>query len=749
MNADKISRLFVWYSLITVLFRCPSNSRSLNADSPQVCEYYFTAKTYARPYVQPYYETYASHYVDKAWPYLSTVNDRVVEPATAFTLHNYQKFAAPQVTKARTYAQKQWEKNALPHLRKAQESAQQAYDENLAHQVLKVSEVATPYYETAKENALNAREKHIIPAIAYSQPHIYKAYATAYKFVLEKFVPFAQNVWSHAVIFVDGTLWPFVKKVYGDNVRPQLVMIGERIAKYQEGRKMQSAMDEVDRSLESTSTSQTKTSTGVMSSSTDTTTTSPATTDTSIAPSASASQPPRIATDDTITEDLVKWQKKFTAAADTGTDDLKERIEDIITGLTKSELGEGQGLATALEKSTEVQLDTVKAKIKSVVSLLSEDAQSHDTAAAESEIVKTIQEAGAEIKSRARAVRAWRETYRGELNKRTELAAESTLHVLDDIRDLGLQEIGMRWAWMEGVTYKHWQKYHELKRRFADWRSEVREAALSHPALLAASAEAEKVWEESMAVTEDAAKELIRLKDVGRWKIAARDSSDDFDSRAMPVVAAAASAISSAASDIKSALVGSSQGIVESVSSVASDSMAKASQSASVVAGDDQNVADSLLSRASSAVKPSSAGTIQSLVDEASSTGSSVVSSMPAAIEDVASSASSKFQTSSTGSIESIASSVSSKASSAVASGSEGLGSRLNQASDSASSIASSATTGPSEGVLSSASSFVDSVSSSALSAADASKASQSLLDVVNKAGEKATDLTSSWLSEV
>lgn len=738
----------MWYAIFTVIFRCPSTPQALDEHSPTVCNQYFTAKTYVHPYLEPYYDTHARRYVEKAQPYVNTVNTRVVKPATSVALQNYQRFAAPQVTRIRAYVQAQWDKYVLPRLRRAQESAQVAYAENLAPQVQKVSEVATPYYETAKENAVSAHEKHIIPAIAYSQPHIYKAYAVAYKFALEKALPFAHHAWTHMVVFVDGTLWPFIKKVYGDNVRPQLVMIGERIAKYQEGRKLQSAMDEVDKSFETTTISKVTESVRDTLTSTGTSTTFSSTIETSVSSSiANPSQPPQVATDQTIADDLTKWQKKFAIAADRGTEDLKERIEEIVTSLVNDDLSEGKGLANALEKTTEIQLDTMRAKINSVVSLLRDEADSGELAAAEDEIVKAIYEAGSEIKTRATAVRRWHETYRQELKQRTELATESTLHVLDDIRDLGLQEIGMRWAWMEGVTYKHWQKYHELKRRFADWRSEVRDAALSHPALLEATDEAKKLWEESMGVTEVAAKELIRLKDVAKWKVAARDTSDDFDSRAVPVVAAAASAASSLASGIQEALVGTGQGSVDSLSSLAEESAAEATASASMAAADGQNSAVSPLSRASASIHQDTTGSIESLVAQASSSGSSVMSQASAAVEDVVSTASSDLEPSSTGTIESLGSSMSSQISSAVAPASETLDASLGSASNFASSMVSSATAGPSDGMLSSASSLVDVVSSSASSAVDHLDASQGLMDAVNEAGEKATDLTSSWMS--
>lgn len=690
-----VDRLTVWYTIITVAFRCPSESESLTLNDPIICKPYLTTKSYIDPFVGPYYDAYAKPYVEKAKPYVDTANTRVIKPATVLAINNYNRYAAPQVDKAKGYTVSQWEQKGLPQYKKAQQAAQQVYGDKVAPHVQKASEAATPYYNSARDNALNVHHKHIIPAIAFSQPHIHTAYASAQKFVLEKGVPFVQYAWTNAVIFVDGTLWPFVKRLYGDNVRPQLVMISERIAKYQEGRKLQSAMDEVD------SSGSISTAAGTTAEST-TSNVATATASTSTAQtisSTSAAPTPSVATDDTVSEDLVKWQQKFAVAADRGTDDLKERIEDIVTSMAKSELSEGRGLATALEKTAEVELASIKAKIKAIALTLPEDVQSADVSAAETEVVQAVREAGSQIKEKAKNVRAWADHYKQDLKQRTELATDSTLHVLDDIRDLGLQEIGMRWAWMEGITYKHWQKYHDLKKKFADWRSEVRETALADPAITDAQEEASKLFEESMSVTEDAANELIRLRDVAKWKIAARDATNDFDTRAIPAMAAAAKAASSFAGDVKDAIVGTSQGTVESLFSAASETIAGASKSAS-----------SFVSGTS--------GTIESLASDASSTASQ--------LSDGASSA---VLGTNTGTIES----VSSKLADATSSGS-----------DSAASLAASATAGPSEGVLSSGSSIADSISSSASSAVASASASQKLQDAVDAAGDRASDLTSS-----
>ena len=742
-NSDRLS---VWYTILTVAFRCPSDPKSLTSTTPVICQPYLTTKSYIDPYIGPYYDTYASPYVEKAKPYLEAANARVIGPATVLAVDNYNKYAAPQVDKARDYSLSRWEKDGLPQFKKAQEATQHVYQDNVAPHVQRASEAAAPYYESAKDNALNLHQKHILPAIAYSQPHIHNASATAQKFVLEKVVPFVQYAWTNVIIFVDGTLWPFVKKVYGDNVRPQLVMISERIAKYQEGRKLQSAMDKVD-TAGSTSIASTTSAEGTTSAASTTSTPSSAS---DTASSASATPTPRVATDETVSEDLVKWQKKFAIAADKGTDDLKERIDDIVNSIVTSEMAEGRGLATALDKTAEVELASIKAKIKAIASTLPEDAQSHQVSAAEAEVSQAVREAGSQIKQKAKNVRAWADRYKQDLKQRTELATDSTLHVLDDIRDLGLQEIGMRWAWMDGITYKHWQKYHGLKKKFASWRSEVRETALSDPAITDAREQGDRLLEESMSVTENAAKELIRLRDVAKWKIAARDATDDFDTRAIPAVAAAASAAASYAGDLKDAIVGTKQGTIESMSSVASEGIVDASKSASSAAygttgtlesfASDASSSASQLSNSASSVILGTTGTIEaaasgassiaaSVASDASSSGTSAISKVSSAASDAASNASSAVAGTSTGTVESLSAQLSDAVSSAT---------------NSAESLAASATAGPSEGILSSGSSIVDIVSSSASSAVLSASASQKLQDAVDAAGDKASDLTSS-----
>ena len=683
-----LSRLTIWYALITIIFRCPSDATVLSESSPQICKPYLDAKSYAQPYLQPYYAKYAEPYVDKALPYYDQVNNRVVVPATTVTRRNYAKYGAPRVDAARLYSQQQWDKAVMPQLLLAQQRASQLYDANVAPHVSRASEAASPYYSSARDTAQGVHKDRILPAIDYSKPLLGNAYNTSQHFVLNTAYPVAWEGWTKTIIFVDGTMWPFLKGLYSDNVRPQLVMISERISKYRESRKLKAVMEEGEPS--SALTSSVTSATSAASAQIETATDSgiedlfswdDETSTGSASPSPSASVPPQPkkepewATEESIQEDLEKWQKKFGVAADKGTDDLREHVAEVMSGLVASDIdGVGRRLANALEKTSELQIQNVKTKIKDVVTSLEDDASNEDTKKAEEDVVKSIRASGLEIKGSAQKVREWAQKFEKDVNQRTAAASASTLEVLDGIRDLGLQEIGMRWAWMEGVTYKHWAKYHDLKRKFDSWRREVSSVATDHAAANEVKATARQVLEESMALTEYVAKELIKLKEVAKWKIRARDATDDFEPRAMP--AAAVSAASSLASELgasTSSIAGTTQGTVESLVSEASDA------------------ASIGVSSASSAVAGSSTGSVESAASQAS-----------VGAEDIASSASSIVG-------------------GTIASETESAESQLSDTSSVASSASSVilGTTGTPEDVVAGASEAADDVLESASSAAD------------------------------
>lgn len=575
-----VSRLTVWYVIYVAVFRCPSSISELNDSSPRICKPYINARSHIQPYLQPYYDTYAGSYVERARPYAEQLNERVVSPAAKIAQQNYNKYAAPRFEQVKAYGRQQWQQTVVPQVVLAQNKAAELYNASIAPHVKKASLAAEPYYDAAKDNAVNVHQKHIMPVLDTSTPYLIRAYNSTKDFALTTGLPYFQRAWDSLVVFVNGTLWPKVKGLYGDNVKPQLVMISERIAKYQEGRKLKAIMDEVDSSIAVTATmvsSQTGLSASLESFVDQTQTTQ----EPSASPPPLTEEEKRAAAKEQIASDLRTWQEKFAIAADRGSDDLAERVREIVEGLMSSGIdGEGKALATALNKTSGLEMANVRSSINGAASHLPDDASSSDIEKAEKTILDAIRASGLIIRSRANAVRQWYSNFDAEINQRATAAAETTLDVLDSIRDLGLQEIGMRWAWMEGVTYKDWAKYHELKKQFEEWRSEVRDVALKHAILDEAKKAAENLVEDCMELAASAAKELARLKDVGKWKVAAHDSSDNFDTRVMPPPAV--SAASEVAENLQAAgenILGTSQDAVESLVSQATDAAASTAES--------------------------------------------------------------------------------------------------------------------------------------------------------------------------
>lgn len=569
------SRLTFWYVVLVALFQCPSSITELNESSPRICKPYINARSHIQPYLQPYYDTYAGPYVEQARPYAEQLNKRVVSPAAKIAQQSYNQYAAPRLNQVKAYGQQQWQRTVVPQVVLAQKKASELYDVSVAPHVRKASSVAEPYYEAARDNAIIVHQKHIMPALDTPTPYLMRAYNSTKEFTLTTGLPYVQRVWNLLVIFVDGTLWPKVKGLYGDNVKPQLVMISERIAKYQEGRKMKAVMEEVESSIEASSAASTSTSsqTDLAASPESLVGQTSTTPETSASPTPLTAEERLAAAREQIASDLHTWQQKFAVAADKGSEDLADRVHEIVEGLMSSGIdGEGKRLATALNKTSDLEIANAKSSINAAVSQIPDSASSSDIEKAEKTILDAIRASGLAIRNRANAVRQWYNKFEAEINQRATAAADSTLEVLDSIRDLGLQEIGMRWAWMEGVTYKDWAKYHQLKKQFEEWRSEVRDVALKHQILDEAKKAAENVVEDSMELAAGMAKELARLKDVGKWKVAARDTSDNFDTRAMP--AAVVSAASEVAENVQTAsqkILGNSQGTVESIVSQVSD----------------------------------------------------------------------------------------------------------------------------------------------------------------------------------
>jgi len=347
-----------------------------------------------------------------------------------------------------------------------------------------------------------------------------------------------------------------------------------------------------------------------------------------------------------ISSDLKTWQEKFAKAADKGSEDLEERVKEIAEEqIAKHGRGVGEAKLTELEAASASALQGVKAAITKQVKSLPEDSTEQDLEAAQDRALKALSDETQKVKSKAQAVREWKNSYDAQTHNLIKAASDSTLDVIDNIRDLGLQEIGMRWAWMDGVTYKDWQKYHDLKRTFDEWRDEVQARAMGHASFADAKQVGEDIQQRAMDISLKAAQELLRLKDVAKWKIQAQDASDDFTTKTIPPrPLKAAEDVVEKATDAASSAASSAQDYVESVSSKASERAADAASSiSSAIAGKETPVAEKAQSvvsankakaeSATAELKGSLVPPAESVVSEASSSVESVASVASEAVE--------------------------------------------------------------------------------------------------------------------
>jgi hypothetical protein len=313
---------------------------------------------------------------------------------------------------------------------------------------------------------------------------------------------------------------------------------------------------------------------------------------------------------ETVAEDLQAWQEKYAKAADEGAVEIDDRIEEIAKRMIERQANTmGKSLVEQLKETVDTELATLKAGIQGIVSEVKSGSQSPE--AAQEKVTAAVRKAGLEIKERSQDIRNWRTNYETEIEISVTKFAEDHFKILDSIRDLALQKIGMKWAWMDGVTYKDWAKYHLLRERFDEWQAELKNLITSHPGLESAQNEGLAVEGQAMELAQSAARELASLKQVAGWKIIALDDSDDFDPEVTRIAAEEAekAAAAAAAPEVKAEPDTPAEEPVpagdEDTTTKLQDSASTATEQVESVASIISESAESVVQEASTSIAPS------------------------------------------------------------------------------------------------------------------------------------------------
>ncbi|KAK3681804.1 hypothetical protein B0T22DRAFT_301992 [Podospora appendiculata] len=649
-SLNVLGRLLTWYSILTILLRCPATLDACDESSPRICRPYFQLKHAVAPHLEPYYTTYAAPYVDVVRPYYDTVDRTVIVPGLGYA----KKYGAPQVEQARAYSKAQWEKSVQPQLVKYQTLAKTQYDQSLAPHVDRVSTAIGPYYEIARTNALQTYHELFLPSYQFIRPYAQQGYQSASTFTTGTAVPSALWAWNKTYVFLDGTVWPHLRVIYVENVEPQLVKIGQRLGRHNSGKKMvpKSFTDaSASSAIKTTASSFIKPTLSVSASAT-TSTSSYVTPSASVAkdeePQAAAESsktrstaeqvsppdvdealesddPVRRTARETVAADLEDWQERYAKAADEGAAEIDERVQEISKRMIRRNARiMGKSLLDQLRSSAVSELVTLRRDILRIAGAVKQETATVEEG--EEQITQVVRRAGLAIKEKAQDVRTWRENYEAEMHAAITKAAETHFSILENIRDLALQKIGMKWAWMDGVTYKDWAKYHLLKSRFEEWKGDLENLIVTHSSLEAAQLEGANIEEEAMKMAASAAKELARLKQVAGWKLAARDDTPEFDSTLMQQAAEAATAAAQAAARIV-------ENIVESASDAKDAIYEKVGEGAGIAAEAINKATSAVVDAQDTAVSQG-----EEVVESATEAASSQVSSSISAGQESASS---------------------------------------------------------------------------------------------------------------
>lgn len=225
-----------------IAFRCPSNIDLLTDDSPKICKPYLQTRNAILPHIEPYYDAYAAPYVETIQPYYNSIDKHVFTPVTALG----KKYGAPRILQAQEIANAQWTKTVQPHLTKYKDQAKQQYDITLGPYATKAAEAVGPYYGVGKEVVLQSYYENVLPAYNAMKPHALYAYGHVSNFVVNTGIPYTQWAWTSGAVFVERKVWPRVRILYGENVEPQLIRIGERLGRYRDGMQLKAKIEEMD-----------------------------------------------------------------------------------------------------------------------------------------------------------------------------------------------------------------------------------------------------------------------------------------------------------------------------------------------------------------------------------------------------------------------------------------------------------------------------------------------------------------------
>ena len=239
-----------------------------------------------------------------------------------------------------------------------------------------------------------------------------------------------------------------------------------------------------------------------------------------------------------IKNDLLSWSAKFKSSSTKTVADLRSQIDEISEKAYTDKQDSVETELASLQKLVDEGLANLRAEAIKLASRLKPESAREEKDAAVDKLLAAARLLGARIRDTAQSLRKDAEKHIAKLYVDVSEAADQHLDVLDSVNDLGMQELGMKWAWMDYVGYKDWAKYHDLKKEIKESRAIIIESAESNEKLLEVTQWVESAWEgRATEIAKKAAEALKQVKEIGKEKIELADASGDFADGHIPSIA--------------------------------------------------------------------------------------------------------------------------------------------------------------------------------------------------------------------
>ncbi|EPS41351.1 hypothetical protein H072_4759 [Dactylellina haptotyla CBS 200.50] len=500
------------YSLYLYIWTCPKDG----TDPRRICDIGDRTLDFIEPhlydaydaYVEPYYTEYLASYVDKATPYVILANEQYVEPTRVYAVGQFEKHAVPVLLNAKKQVLAEYTRVLEPYVKTAEVKGSAFYDAFLADLVATGQELYIAYSPTV---------------IKYSQQGYDYALEQAHPYYIAS-LPYIEKAWAEGIaaagwIGVEGKGW--VARRWGMHVEPQLWRIQERLG--MKGLKNATPVKEAGptpphRGNPNASSSDTTPDQGIKAEGEydnhDEAVGDKGEYKDGEAPEKKKSSAEQIEDARPLIEaDLVAWAAKFEEAATQASAEVVSKLDVLCDKVMKQQTP----LSTELLEEFDARvLKEFHDFEDGLLKLLDSPAEHKYVMIGYNGLVGRSFH---NMKEKHAQIIAHTQEFLMDTYQSTAKIVDAALAGMDSAHDVGMQELGMKWAWMDGVTYKDWAKYHELKQAFGAMKTRVIRSGQGHKKLREVTDYAKSIDDAAGAILKTVNDEIAKLEKLGRKRL--------------------------------------------------------------------------------------------------------------------------------------------------------------------------------------------------------------------------------------